>query len=141
MAARDRVLLDTCALIWFAMGNERFTPEKIRYVQDAGEEDRLFASVASLWELGYLVRKKNGIQLGVPYRQFWDLMKARINVRPLGIDEAIVDRFHDFADELHNDPADRFILATAIRYRCTLVTGDQKLIAWAQKRSYQLLAL
>ena len=141
MAAREDVLLDTCALIWFASGDARFTPDKARYVQAAGEEDRLFASVASLWELGYLERRKTGLQLAMPARPFWDLMKARLNVKSLPITEAIVSQFHALADQMHNDPGDRFIVATAILKRCTLVTGDGKIIAWAERFHYPLLSL
>jgi PIN domain nuclease of toxin-antitoxin system len=32
--------------------------------------------------------------------------------------------------DLHGDPADRIILATALHHRATLVTADQRLLAW-----------
>jgi len=32
--------------------------------------------------------------------------------------------------DLHRDPADRFIAATAIAHQATLVTADERLLAW-----------
>lgn len=32
--------------------------------------------------------------------------------------------------DLHGDPADRFIAATAIAHRATLVTADERLLKW-----------
>lgn len=36
-------------------------------------------------------------------------------------------------DDLHDDPADRFILATAIKEQARLVTADARLLAWPGK--------
>ncbi len=33
-------------------------------------------------------------------------------------------------DDLHSDPADRFIAATAIAYDATLLTADERLLRW-----------
>ena len=140
MTTRDRVLLDTCALIWFSIGHPRMSDENAKYIQNAAEEDRLFVSVISLWELGYLQRKQK-IQIEVPYKQFWDFAKARINLKSIPINDAIVVQFHALHDQLHNDPGDRFIVGTALQHKCTLVTGDKKIIDWAVKYKYPLISI
>jgi PIN domain nuclease of toxin-antitoxin system len=40
-------------------------------------------------------------------------------------------------EKLHRDPADRFIVATALRYRATLVTADRKVLAWKSELERQ----
>lgn len=141
MAGRERLLLDTCALIWLAAGDSRFTPEKTQTVIAAGEEDRLFANVITLWELGYLQQKGRLDLKGLQFRQFWDMAKTRINLRSVPITESIVSQYHALDGQLHNDPADRFIVACAIQQRCTLVTGDLKLLEWGSKHGFPILAL
>ena len=36
-------------------------------------------------------------------------------------------------EDLHDDPADRFIAALSLRHSATLVTSDDKLIGWAAR--------
>jgi PIN domain nuclease of toxin-antitoxin system len=36
-------------------------------------------------------------------------------------------------ENLHSDPADRFIAATAIVHDATLMTADESLLAWRSK--------
>jgi PIN domain nuclease of toxin-antitoxin system len=38
---------------------------------------------------------------------------------------------------LHADPADRFIAATAIAHRATLITADARLLAWQNEARRQ----
>jgi PIN domain nuclease of toxin-antitoxin system len=33
--------------------------------------------------------------------------------------------------DLHGDPADRFIIATALAHNATLITADRQLLAWS----------
>lgn len=33
-------------------------------------------------------------------------------------------------ENLHRDPADRFIVATSLQHRATLITADQSMLAW-----------
>jgi PIN domain nuclease of toxin-antitoxin system len=39
--------------------------------------------------------------------------------------------------DLHGDPADRFIVATAIAHEATLITADRTLLRWRHKLSRQ----
>lgn len=137
----DKLLLDTCALIWFASGDKRLSSKNVQIIKDAGEEDRLFASVISLWEIGYLVRKSRLDLQDLSPAEFWQQLKERINLRAVGITEAIVLQYHEIGDSMHNDPGDRFITASAINHHCRLVTGDLKLIAWAKENNYSVLSL
>lgn len=140
MAGRERLLLDTCALLWFAMGNPRFTAETAKRVQDAAEEDRLYVSIMTLWEMRYLERKGR-LQLEIPCKQLWDLMKEKMNLRVIPVTESIVMQFHALEDTLHNDPGDRFIVGTALQHKCSIVTGDQKIIVWAEKNHQHAIGL
>lgn len=36
-------------------------------------------------------------------------------------------------ENMHRDPADRFILATSLQHQATLITADVSLLAWASQ--------
>ena len=84
-------------------------------------------SAASVWEVAVLV-SKNRISLDKPVDQW------RIAALQLGIEE--VPLSGDIAIQsvalvgLPSDPADRFIVATALKMQAALVTSDARLLAW-----------
>ena len=57
-----------------------------------------------------------------------------VDALQLGIEEVPIDGELAIASvglaDLHADPADRFILATALRMQAALVTSDARLLAW-----------
>ncbi len=58
----------------------------------------------------------------------------RIDAFQLGIEEVPLDGEIAIASvalaDLHPDPGDRFIVATALKMGATLVTSDARLLAW-----------
>jgi PIN domain nuclease of toxin-antitoxin system len=58
------------------------------------------------------------------------MMQAGIREIPLTGEIAIIAVG---LEALHNDPADRFIAATAIAYDASLMTADERLLTWRSK--------
>jgi PIN domain nuclease of toxin-antitoxin system len=121
------ILLDTQALIWFSLANDRLGPRARTAIEtSAGDEDLTYSAV-SIWETTLLVAKKRlafQISLHLWRRQLLDLGYLEL---PLTGDIAIeADALADF----HKDPADRFLVATARLRRMTLVTSDEAILAW-----------
>jgi PIN domain nuclease of toxin-antitoxin system len=121
------VLVDTNALVWLLERNVRMGPNAIQQVDDALRSSHVLMSAASVWEVAILVSKSR-ITLDKPVDQW------RTEALQLGIEEVPVDgevAIHAVnLGGLHPDPADRFIVATAIRAQASLVTSDAKLLAW-----------
>jgi PIN domain nuclease of toxin-antitoxin system len=121
------VVLDTNALIWLLERNVRIGQRAVEQVDEALRTSRVMMSAASVWEVAVLV-SKNRISIDKPLDQW------RIDALQLGIEEVPLDG--EVAIEavalagLHPDPADRFIVATALRTKATLVTSDARLLAW-----------
>jgi PIN domain nuclease of toxin-antitoxin system len=121
------VVLDTNALIWLLERNPRMGALAVEQVDEALRTSRVMMSAASVWEVAVLVSKK---------RVIFDksLDQWRIDALQLGIEEVPLDgevaiEAVALAD-LHPDPADRFIVATALRSGARLVTSDARLLAW-----------
>ena len=126
----DLLLLDTCALIWTLKGAP-MRQEAIDAIAYASEWGALFASPISAWEMTMLILKGR-VQVDMPAQSF--VTKAFSNnmlqIAPLEPDIAIGSCL--LPGNLHQDPADRFIAATAIRYGMRLVTRDDKLIEYGK---------
>lgn len=124
------LLLDTNALLWLSGGSENLGTGALTAIRDAIASERASFSAISVWETAVLVRTGR-YALGQPV-ETWraDMIAAGLAEAPLdGVIAAIAGTWTD----LHEDPADRFIAATAQRLAATLVTSDQKLLAWAAR--------
>jgi PIN domain nuclease of toxin-antitoxin system len=116
-----KLLLDTHIWIWILQSPERLGARTT--IELHKETNDLWLSPVSTWE-ALLLHRKRRIDLG-PDLVSWS--KRSI----LGFQTAPLTHEIVFAAELldlHQDPADRFLAATAQVLDLTLVTADQKLL-------------
>ena len=81
----------------------------------------------SFWEVAMLTARGR-ISLGQAPDQ-WRLDWLRAGLREMALDGAIALAGTELPD-LHPDPADRFIVATALTLGATLLTADQAILSW-----------
>jgi PIN domain nuclease of toxin-antitoxin system len=131
----EAVLLDTCAVIWLANGDQ-FAPAAMAAIVRAGLRGGVFVSPISAWEMGMLSKPRTGragIVRFTPDPKTWF---ARFMAGP-GIREApfhadiAIDSFW-LPGEVSGDSADRLIIATARHLGLPVVTRDRKIIAYAE---------
>lgn len=117
-------LLDTHIWIWSLLDPDRLT-RKVRKVLASGDNE-LWLSPISIWETLILIDKGRVI-LTEPADQWIHeaLDLAPIREAPLTHDIARLSRLIDVK---HEDPADRFIAATAKYLNLTLITADDRLL-------------
>ncbi len=119
-----RLLLDTHIWIWSVVSPERLTRRVVTALESPKNE--LWLSPISVWELLVLAEKGDVALDRAPERWIADaLAVSPLRDAPLTRDVAIESRRLQLA---HQDPADRFIAATARVYDLTLVTGDKRLL-------------
>ena len=120
------ILLDTHVLIWQEQGDLRLGSETRRVIARALQEDRAAVSAISFWEVGMRVQKG---RLGF----FLDLDVWRRDLLDQGLVEIRVDggiaARAGLLPDMHGDPADRIIVATALEGH-QLVTADGKILQW-----------
>jgi len=123
-----RYLLDTNA--WIRLFSQpALLSAQARAILSA--EASLGLSDISLWEVSQL-HYKGKISFSQPLGD-WLLLATPANlivVLPVNVDIAI--QAYSFSPQLHGDPADRLISATAVNHGLTLVTSDHLLIAHPQ---------
>ncbi len=121
------VLLDTHVLIWIDEANNKLGQIAKGVVDDALLSGRLAVASISFWEIAMLVQKKRvSISLEL---DIWRIELLQNGLRELLINGSIAIRAGQL-QQMHGDPADRLIVATALEHSATLVTADQKILDW-----------
>jgi PIN domain nuclease of toxin-antitoxin system len=119
-----KLLLDTHIWIWYLSGNPRLSATlQIAISEDTNE---LWLSPISIWEALLLAEKGRIVLEPNPTQWVQNSLQAiKTKEAPLSNDIAILSRQLDL---VHQDPADRFIAATAVHYGLTLATVDKNLV-------------
>jgi PIN domain nuclease of toxin-antitoxin system len=119
-----RLLLDTHIWLWCLLAPERLVPSAVAQLDDVDAE--LWLSPISVWE-ALVLAAKGRVVLDGPATDWVDkqLRVAPLRDAPLTREVAIRSRDVELP---HDDPADRFLAATAAVYDLTLVTADSRLI-------------
>jgi PIN domain nuclease of toxin-antitoxin system len=121
------ILLDTHVAIWM-IGDERMLgAQSRRIIQSAREENKLAISAISFWEIALLVAKDRLELRGEASQLRKDLSTS--GVVELSVTGDIAIGAVELAN-LHADPADRFIAATAVAHDALLMTADSRLLRW-----------
>lgn len=121
------VLLDTNALIWLLDDNVELGQRATEEIEQAARTRLLLTSAACFWEVAMLVAKRRIVLDRTVPR--WRMDALRFGIEEVPLDgELALDSVA--LPNLHADPADRFIVATALRRQATLVTSDARLLAW-----------
>jgi len=134
----DRLLLDTHVLVWTLEDDARLGTTARSEIVRARDADILYVSITSLWELGCLAAKG---KIRVPdLRAWWLEAVRRLRATELPIGRSVILEFFQL-EGMHNDPGDRFLVATALREKITLVTADEKILAWCSSHCVEGTAL
>ena len=121
-AAGLKLLLDTHIWLWSLQDPTRLGKRVLHELKSS--ENELWLSPISTWEALTLNAKKR-IQLPADLAQWVAQATAPLREAPLTHEIALAARLLALP---HNDPADRFLAATARVLRLTLVTADANLL-------------
>lgn len=123
------ILLDTHVLLWQEQGDRRLGLQARRAVARALAEGQAAVSAISFWEVGMRMQKG---QLALRF----ELDAWRRDLLDQGMIEIPVDGYvatrAGLLPDLHGDPADRLIVATALEGH-RLITADERILAWPGK--------
>ncbi len=118
------LLLDTHIWLWSLLDPDRLG-DSARHALQSGENELLLSPI-SVWEALLLAERGRVVLDTDPLRWLRKAMSVSpVTEAPLTIDVATASRNVDHA---HQDPADRFLVATAKVCSLTLVTADTRLL-------------
>jgi len=121
------LLLDTHTLLWMVENHPRLGAGAAGAMNRAGREDRLSISAITLWEIGLLASKQR-IDLHRDVMEWVHEVLALPGLSLVQLLPEIAVTSTRLPFEMHPDPADRILVATARRFGATLVTADRALL-------------
>jgi PIN domain nuclease of toxin-antitoxin system len=125
----NAVLLDTCAAIWLVTKAPMAKPA-LEAIIEAALGGGVLVSPVTAWEIGLLSRK--GVQFLPDPKAWFQTLLGMNGVRTATLTaEIAIDSSH-LPGELHGDPADRMLIATARTLGVAIVTRDRGILAYAK---------
>jgi PIN domain nuclease of toxin-antitoxin system len=121
------LLIDTHVLIWLKDKPRYIGSEAASRLESALAAGEVWLSAISFWEIGMLVRRRK-IEITVPLAR-WRADLADRMIVEIPIDGLTAAHAGEL-DWEHGDPADRIIVATAMRMGLSLLTADRKILSW-----------
>ncbi len=119
-----KLLLDTHIWIWSLFAPDKLTGTVAGHLESPANE--LWLSPISVWETLLLVEMGRLKVRGQPAAVVNDMLKTG-PFREAPVTHAVA--MHSWRVQLpHEDPADRFLAATAVVYELTLVTADDRML-------------
>jgi PIN domain nuclease of toxin-antitoxin system len=127
------ILLDTHVLVRYVRDEGKLGRRALSVIQRALDADGLFVSPISFWEVAILAAAKRiGLETTVAVFRTSALENG---AREIAIDGTIAVLAAELPD-VHGDPADRMLVATAIHRGLTFLTADTLLLDW-ELRGYR----
>ncbi len=114
------ILLDTCTLLWLTGQQEKLSKLAQSRLQD--ETDGIFVSAITAFEIGLLVQRGRIRFDGSPPAWFHTALEL-YGLRELPVDAGIAFLAAELP-RIHNDPADRLLIASAMVHHMDLLTPD-----------------
>ncbi len=125
-------LIDTHLWLWLQKNDRNFIDEiLIAEVETWQQKSQAYVSAASIWEIAILV-SLNRIKLPHTVEEWVRTGTTGDGFRLLELTPDILIESTRLPGELHRDPADRMLLATARLEDLTLVTRDKVLIRYGK---------
>ena len=121
------IVLDTNALIWVAVDDKRLGRKARALIEKHWTAGEVGVSAITFWEAGLLEARKR-LRLPAPIGQ-WRQSLLDAGVTELPLDGEVALRSLDLSG-LPDDPADRFIAATALTRGAALMTADDRVLDW-----------
>jgi PIN domain nuclease of toxin-antitoxin system len=118
------IVLDTAAWVWLSSDPEQLSPIAQETIS---VHDERWVSSISAWEVAMLVSKRR-LRLDRPTESWVDQAMRSNGVTPVPLDHHIGVLSTQLPAEPPSDPADRMIIATALRLGTVLVTPDRSIL-------------
>jgi PIN domain nuclease of toxin-antitoxin system len=136
---KHALLLDTHIWIWYVEGETTQFSRRIEQpIEAAVQRGDVVISAISVWEVALLEATRR-IDLSVDVRAWVARALTFPGVNLKGLAPSIAIESTRLPGELHRDPADRILIATARLLGATLVTRDERILDYAKQGHVKVL--
>lgn len=120
------IVLDTHAWVWWVSNPELLSDNAQKAIDEAIPGKNIYISCISTWEVAVLVARDR-LRLTMDTSDWIVKSEALPFVNFIPLNNTIALKSIHLPGSLHNDPADRIIVATTLSMGATLVTKDDKI--------------
>ncbi len=115
------MILDTCALLWLASGDKKLSRSALKKINEASA---VYVSAMSGFEVAIKAIKRK-LKLPHPPQPWFEKVVEHhgLTILPLELNVCVAAAQ---LPRIHDDPCDRFIIATAKLHDLTVVTADEQ---------------
>ena len=132
------LLLDTHTLIWSVEYDPKLGSATKDILNQAAQQNQIRVSAITPWEIGLLVNKGR-LKLSSEVMEWIRAALSKPGVQLAPLDPEIAVESTRLPWEMHSDPADRILVATARKLGATLVTADQALLAMGGSGKFRVM--
>lgn len=123
MARSIKIILDTCALIWWSLDPDKLSESAQEACYQMEQEKNGLVPSTAIWEIAIKV-KNHKLDLGVDIDDYVKTLKKSDVIQMIPIDEKI------WLDSVklkweHRDPVDRVVVAVAKINAAAIITADK----------------
>jgi PIN domain nuclease of toxin-antitoxin system len=128
------IVLDTHSWVWWASDSGELSKPARKAIDDAVAADRALVSSISVWEVAMLAARDR-LRLSMPIGEWVVQAESIQGLRFAPVTNPIALRSVQLPGRLHDDPADRIIIATALSHGAAVVTKDEKIRRYEHVRA------
>lgn len=128
------IVLDTHALLWWMNDSGELSATARKIIDKEEKRGVIGISAISVWEVCLLIASER-LVLSVDVDTWLSRVMSVPHVEIIPIDATIAKTSVFLPNWPHKDPADRFVVATAVHTGSPLVTGDEKIRSYKHVRT------
>lgn len=125
MGGNLTTVLDTCALLWWSLDPDEFSPKAKAAIERMEREKDGITPAIAIWEIAIKVKNKK-LDLGTPLDIYKKRLKQSDVVKILAVNEDIFVTSVNL-EWSHRDPVDRIMVALAMNRNCPIITKDKEI--------------
>ncbi len=134
------LLLDTHVWIWLLSDEGEMKLSAVRALEEAARRGLVRVSAISVWEVAML-EAKGRIRLAKECLAWVDEALRAPGIALVPLTPEIAVESSRLPGGFHGDPADRILVATARRLGATLVTRDERILAYGKAKHLNVMAV
>jgi PIN domain nuclease of toxin-antitoxin system len=124
-----KYILDTHTWIWWHVNPPRLSQKVKEIIQNTENYNEMLLSAISPWEFCKLLEKKK-IGIACDPEEWINIALNMPKLRLVPLSPVVTYRSTVLPQPFHNDPADQIIVATAREENATILTKDEKIMAY-----------
>lgn len=131
---KTRYLLDTHAWIWWHSNSKKLSKKVFGIINSKPQEREILLSAISIWEFCKLLEKGH-LRLAIDGDKWIEEALKNLPLQLVPLSPEICWQSTTLPGNIHGDPADQLIAATARNQNATLLTKDKLLAGYEHVRS------